>query len=709
MLILGLTLISLFFLAVSLGILFNRASQSLIEVNESTIQEEFLTRMTINSEQVAEQLAQNLGLPLYNYDYGMLRLLSDVALANDDIVSVRIFDITNNFINRIEFPAEYTINVNSIDPQTLNIISTKETVFIDDQQHFVYLMPIIVNDLVIGGVEITFSRIGVQQDILLMREMADAENQQNILQFLQVALLMTLILSCIVIAASYVITGWLVRPIQKMASFAKQIGQGKDATQFEMVRDDEIGELAKSMNEMAENLKLRSHEINHLAYHDYLTDMPNRLLFTLELDKWIDNFLIKQHKFALFFLDLDGFKLINDLHGHEVGDELLVQVSERLSIVLEHDNKTNLYKRNTPYFIARLGGDEFVVLADIIDTNDASQFASTIIRDMNEPFKVRSYEMHIGVSIGISLYPDDGDNGIVLFKNADIAMYSVKGAGKADYHFYSSEMARIYQDRNQLENELRQAIKDDQLEVWYQPIFNLKTNKISGAEALVRWSHETRGFISPATFIPLAEETGQMLILGQQIIEKICEQISIWDSSIDENFHVAINISALQLRQKNLIEILLHQINKYNINLSNLHIEITETALIHDEPIIHETLTKLSDLNLPIWLDDFGTGFSSLSHLKDFPVSGVKIDRSFVSDLETDNEDKKLVMAVIELAKALNLDLVAEGIETEIQYNTLQENQCGFGQGYFMGRPVPAIDFEREHLANYKREDKYKT
>jgi len=686
--------VSLFTLSISLGLLFNQSNQELININENTVRNEFITRMNINSEFVTEQIALTLALPLYNYDYGMLKLLADVAVADDDIVSLRIFDTDNNFLIRSSVPDKYKLDLSTLDSDTLNKISNHQTILIDGLQHFVLIAPIEVFEKVIGGVEITFSRIGVQQDILLMRELGNAANDKNTLKFYQVAILVTLIVCLLVITASYLITAWLVHPIQAMADFATRIGRGESLPKIPMNQTDELGELANSMGEMASNLELRSYEINHLAYHDYLTDLPNRLMFTAELENWIDTFLIQKKKFSTLLLDLDNFKQVNDQYGHDIGDELLINVSARLSRILDADHKEHLYKRSKSYFLGRLGSDQFILLIEVIDENDAQGVAQQILNNFKSGYKTREFEIAISVSIGVSVYPLHGDQGASLFQNAEIALFDAKNSGKSVAHLFTQEMSRQFQVKIELEKELRKAIATDALEVWYQPIFDLQSNKLNGAEALVRWIHPERGFISPATFIPLAEETGQMILLGQLIIDKICTQLSAWQNQIEEDFHVAINISAIQLKQKNLIEFILNQVKTKKINLRHIHIEITETALIQHDTVVQKTLDQFSELGMPIWLDDFGTGFSSLSHLKNFPVSGVKIDRSFVSDLDSKNQGQDLVIAVMELAKALRLNLIAEGIETPEQYELLKSNQCTYGQGYLMGRPVPASDFK---------------
>jgi len=406
--------------------------------------------------------------------------------------------------------------------------------------------------------------------------------------------------------------------------------------------------------------------------------------------------LIQKKKFTAILLDLDNFKQVNDLYGHDVGDELLITISARLSRLLTEEKQEHLYKRSTDHFLARLGSDQFIALIEVIDAKDALQVAHRMLDNLKTGYRIRELDISITGSMGITVYPIHGDQGTTLFQNTDIALFDAKNSGKSTAHVYTQEMAEQFQVKSELENDLRVAIETGALEVWYQPIFCLRTNRLAGSEALVRWIHPERGPISPATFIPLAEETGQMVLLGQLIIEKVCKQLSEWRNKIDENFHIAINISAMQLKQKNLVEFILDQGRTHQIDLKHLHIEITETALIQHDAAVQLTLEKFKDLDIPIWLDDFGTGFSSLSHLKDFPVSGIKIDRSFVSDLDGEVQERNLVMAVINLAKALNLDLVAEGIETSNQYNILQKKQCTFGQGYLMGRPVPASDFRME-------------
>ena len=679
--ILGLTTGSLLILSISLILLFENASAELNKLNVDDLQNELTNRMLSRSQTISAQFAKNLSRPLYNYDYETIIDLTNVARANDDVEKIHIFDLKNNYFGHSEVISDIFVSTDQVNDKLLKAVNQGATYKEVSQDQLFIAQPILIDNRVIGGVEMLFSQADVMNEIKALGDKATERRINKIFEFLNIALGITIALTIAVISVGDHIAKRLVHPISQLVKFAKDIGHGRYREHLNIKADDEILALANTMNQMVANLEERSLRIQHLAYHDSLTDLPNRLFFSEILERWIDISYSHKKSFCLMFMDLDGFKRVNDTYGHELGDELIHHVSSRiktqLSSVIQEDSE-----RQKP-FLARLGGDEFVCVLEISSPAEAAHNATALINTISQPYHILNYDIYISCSIGVAIYPDDGNTGSNLMKRADIAMYSAKNAGKNDFHFFSHEMDQQAHDRVALENELRVAQKNKELEVWYQPLINFRTGSICGVEALIRWKNPTRGFVGPDTFIPIAEESGLILPIGDWIIETICQQLSDWEPYLKDNFHVAMNLSPIQIRHSALEKTLMKSIASHRIKSERIHIEITETALVENEVVTLKTLNQLKQAGIQIWLDDFGTGFSSLSHLKKFPVSGVKIDRSFVADVEHDLDDRALISAVIVLACAMNLDVIAEGIENEAQQKLLTALQCPKGQGYF--------------------------
>ncbi|HEY9163905.1 MAG TPA: EAL domain-containing protein, partial [Magnetovibrio sp.] len=430
-------------------------------------------------------------------------------------------------------------------------------------------------------------------------------------------------------------------------------------------------------------IKAVEKELETLAYFDPLTDLPNRSLYRDRLKQSFSSAQRSGDKVALMLLDLDHFKYVNDTLGHQAGDELLKMVAERIEgRVREADT------------VARLGGDEFaVILPSINDLNTVGHIAQDVVDLLSKPFSLEGQDVYVGVSIGISIYPDDAGDGEALNKNADMAMYKAKESGRGRYNFYQSEMDEQARKRLVLERNLRRALVHDEFRVFYQPKVAIRENKIVGMEALVRWFDPDQGMISPADFVPIAEENGMIVFIDQFVLRAACSQLKHWrDAGWD--LRVAVNLSALQFRQSDLVEIVEGVLKEYDLPPGALELEITESAIM-DDPDAAIALTQgLRDLGVYLSIDDFGTGYSSLAYLKKFPINTLKIDQAFVRDLTWDSDDAAIVRSVITLSESLTLNVVAEGIETEEQRKFLLEHNCGTGQGYYYSKPLPAEEFE---------------
>ncbi len=430
-------------------------------------------------------------------------------------------------------------------------------------------------------------------------------------------------------------------------------------------------------------LKATEKKLENLAFKDALTSLPNRQLFNDRVEQEITHAHRHKEKLALMFLDLDQFKRVNDVHGHHIGDELLREVAHRLLLCVR-ENDT----------VARLGGDEFtIILTDLSDASSAAILAEKIIEEISKPILVQQYELFVGTSIGISIYPDDSGNKETLLRHADTAMYHAKEQGRGNYKFFSEELERINQDRNLIENDLRNAIKEQQFEVYYQPQVDIASNKLTGAEALIRWNHPERGLISPLSFIPIAEENGMIIEIGKWVFNQACSLIHRQLDSDIEPVKIAVNLSAVQFKDAGLIEMIEDALNTYHLESKWIELEITESVIMDDAEKTIKILQNLKDLGLTLSIDDFGTGYSSLAYLKRFPISKLKIDREFIKDLTKDKDDDILTISIIQLAKGLGLDVLAEGAETAEQISFLKDNNCQYVQGYFYSKPLPEKDF----------------
>ena len=480
----------------------------------------------------------------------------------------------------------------------------------------------------------------------------------------------------------------------------RRLRDGDLHSQIPLSSNDEIGAVAQHFNEMTDRLRETSFSrdqlqdevqkrtqeleqqkqaLRQLADHDELTQLPNRSYFRNSLTAVIQKNQRQNKAAAILFMDLDKFKQINDSLGHNVGDNVLKEVAQRFRQRLRRSD-----------FIARLGGDEFTVIIDPLDTpQNAAEIARQLLHCIKDPFYLDQHVLHLGTSIGISLYPQDGEDVATLMRNADLAMYKAKERGGNHFHFYSEDMTREALRKMSMEEELRRALKQDELIVYYQPQYALNSNELVGVEALVRWQHPQQGLIPPMEFIPIAEERGLIDELGLQVLEKACQQCAHWiEQSFDPGI-LAVNISARQLETKKVAPQIQAILEKTRWPAHKLELEVTESFFIKDPEKSLEVLNQLREMGVKLAIDDFGTGYSSLSYLKQLPISKLKIDRSFTRDLIHDAEDRAISEAIIALGQSLGLQVIAEGVELAGQADILIHEGCDQAQGYLYGKPMP--------------------
>jgi diguanylate cyclase (GGDEF)-like protein len=428
--------------------------------------------------------------------------------------------------------------------------------------------------------------------------------------------------------------------------------------------------------------RAQSVRMSYLAQHDSLTDLPNRALFNEQLSQAVALAHRNQHQMAVLFIDVDRFKYINDSLGHEIGDRLLQSVAARL-----------LGCVRTSDTAGRIGGDEFVVvLTQIAQAQDAAICAEKIIQRLSTPHLIDAHQLNVTVSIGVATCPQDGVDASSLMKHADLAMYHAKNSGRNNYKFFQSDMNKRAVAHLTLEQDLNHALERREFVLFFQPTINLATGRVTGVEALLRWHHPTRGLLLPEKFMSVAEECGQIVPIGRWVLHAACRQAKLWQDACMPPMPIAVNCSAVELRDRSFVAGVREILTATGLEPSNLILELTETVLMQDMESTARVLQSLKEIGVHLALDDFGTGFSSLSHLQRFPIDVLKIDQSFIRNLTADSNDASIVGAVIGMADSLRMRVVAEGVETEQQLIVLEEQCCPEAQGYYFSRPLIAED-----------------
>lgn len=477
----------------------------------------------------------------------------------------------------------------------------------------------------------------------------------------------------LVLGLSWRVARSVTEPLQQLDAATRLIGEGREVA-LGIESDDEIGRLATSFTQMIAAIAERERQIIHVGLHDGLTGLPNRKLFTEQLA----NVLARRRdgeQVMIAYVDLDDFKMVNDTLGHPAGDALLRMVADHL----REDHPDAL--------IARLGGDEFAILIDaIVESDSLGGIADALQRCFARPIMIDGQHAACGASIGIAMAPGDANDGVTLMKNADLALYRAKHEGKATYHFFEPGLDEAARRRRQLEIDMRNAIRDGEFELNFQPLYSLVEKRLTGFEALIRWNHPTSGRVNPGEFIALAEETGLIIPIGEWVIREACHHASTWPDDVS----VAVNVSPKQFTATGLASTILQALSASGIAPQRLELEITESIFIADVDATLATLHSLRNLGVRIALDDFGTGYSSFSYLRSFPFDKVKIDRSFVKDLGTSSNGHAIIRAITTLADALGMETLAEGVEDIAQFHVLEREGCRHIQGYLFSRPVAA-------------------
>lgn len=669
-------------------------SDEILEETADNISQSFTKHAQEQAEQSIAYLSEALLNPMFFYDIETIYAILEPALANESVLFIKVFDAEGLIVHTgAEVELAYGTKLGM--PMVMESVLSEQIPFTQVlPSTLVIARPLTMNKTLIGGIVMSYSLKALQEDIEKNSAIIHDINGERRHYSAVFSLILTILMCLVSLFFSVIMAKTMTRPINTLLQHSKRISKGNYQIPNNIRRSDELGELAMAFDSMDSNLKQRNDEIEFLAYNDPLTKLPNRTMFIECLDRLTKQRAQSNEAFAVLFLDLDDFKRVNDNLGHSAGDELLCEVADVLKKSMRRWIQTNPDDA-AQCVIARVGGDEFLLrLSQVRNVGMVAKFASDVVNTLKLPVYLSSVgeSVVIGASIGVAMYPDSGQTPEALVKSADMAMYSVKEGGKGGCCFFNQEIEQKILAKGMIEKELRIAIEDfSQFQLYYQPKLDLKTKRIIGAEVLLRWCHPTKGYIPPSEFISVAESTELIHILGEWVVEQTCQNIQMWESAVElpSGFHVAINLSPKQLFGNKTLRVLSSQISKHKIDVARLHIEVTETALMFDKLSAKKTLDDLREMGIEVWLDDFGTGYSSLCFLREFNIDGLKIDRSFVNDIEHDTNDRALCAAIVTMAHQLGIKVIAEGIETPYHSDFLAQLNCDFGQGYLFAKPVP--------------------
>ncbi len=653
-------------------------------------------------ESIVTSLSEDLINPIYQLDMQSIHDLLAPVLRNENVVSIIVYDELGKIIHdgKEEIPryGELVPNQKTLDgirahdqlvrqlENDGNIISVSKPIWIGDQP--------------LGGVKVRMALAGVLHDLEKMWQNQKKIEEKDMFTMLVSALITALIFVLLSIVVSVMLARLLAKPIQDLADQAIKIGQGKLEFYMPVSKGKEMSILANAFNEMCINIAKYQDRIHALAFHDSLTGLPNRNMFQEFLQQTLKHARRNNEKFAVLYLDLDDFKRINDSMGHDAGDSILCNVANRLQATLRDEDYIGKVITNKPEdLIARLGGDEFIIIISNIKSRcDASVAAERVIQSLNDPFDINGQQCYVTFSIGITLYPIDGDDSDVLIKNSDIAMYESKKAGKNTYRFFSQATNDRILNKFTIESKLHKAIENNEFYLYYQPIVNVHTNEVSGLEALIRWDTMNAKLNSPSAFIPIAEETGLIIPIEEWVIDKVCKQIRTWQQKGISPIPVSINISHNHFSNEGLCDFLSKCIIGNDIDPKSLVLELTETAIMKNFDITNNALMRIKKLGVKIALDDFGAGYSSFDLLRKFPIDILKIDKSFIDEVTDKDHHGKIISAMITMGHSLDMDVIVEGIEQTVQLQYLQLSQCDHAQGFLLGEPMSIDKLEKNIL-----------
>ncbi len=694
-LVMALSLVAVGLVATMGWLAYQRAFHGMVRSNLDTLSAANEEALVSQGRAAARLLAQQLANPVYFLDLGAIGRISRAAAEQGDVAYVIVFDAEGSILHDGSEDIG-TFGKSMSDEFAARATAASATLVQTSDKLVDITQPLALGIDRIGGVRVGMSRLPARAQLAqverdLVGRVRDLDRSTRIA--LAWPLLGILALAALI---SFLALRKVVQPLRELADHAREIEQGRFEINIDARRSDEIGDLQQAFSRMSSSLGDYDRQIRALAYRDALTGLGNRLALRDSLPRILERVRGESSRAALLFVDLDDFKRINDTLGHESGDRVLVQVAERIVRARDESRvEEGAGWQADDELAARFGGDEFVVVLIGKDVRERARRMAQLTLDLLRlPLVTEARPVVLNVSVGIALFPDDAEDAPALLRNADVAMYQAKMHGKNGHRFFNRHMLQQAEDRLGLEQDLRHALLNDALQMHYQPIVDLRSSEVIGAEGLMRWQHPERGEISPAVFIAVAEEFGLIEQLGEFALRRVCRDNCSWPARADgQPLWASVNFSVRQLKQRSLPGRIADALDEYGLAAERIHIELTESALLGNDAESQSTLAALARIGVPLWLDDFGTGFSGLAHLRTLTVEGVKIDRSFIQELLNSRSDRALAGAIIALTRSLGIRCIAEGVESPAQMQALAELNCDMVQGYWLGYPMNAADF----------------
>lgn len=641
---------------------------------------------------LAESMAGQLAEPVKQHNIRKIYQILRQANQNPDIGYTYVYDQQGSVIHDGSSTLyHYGKSVSALLPAGLQANFNASSQRIGRSIHT--SVPIMGPSGAIAGLRISMAFNQAENDLADLQTRLDQhylKERKDLGQSLIAVFVLTLL---IILPLIYLFGRQMLAPLRELANKCQQLDDAQPA-EFKSKRQDELGIISRTLETLNKRLRQNRVEIDQLADLDPLTQLCNRRMFSEELDQLINWAKHEKRQFALLFIDLDDFKQVNDSAGHDVGDMLLQEVAARLTLLVQ--SNTGLHSLPLPdkLLLARLGGDEFVTIVPSFDSiEEVSELASDIIGVLEPGFEIQEETYSISASIGITLFPEDGESASELLKHSDIAMYAAKNAGRNRFRFFEAKMNRTVFEQQLVKQGVKSALSEHQFHLRYQPIFDLQSRQIIGAETVIRWMHPTQGELSPANFIPLIEKSDQIVPVTLWVLEHACRDLSQHFLPLKADFKLSINISGAAFLRSAISANIPLLLNTHDIPGEALHLELTETSVMADFEACREVILNWKALGINVWIDDFGTGYSSLSYLHRLPIDGLKIDQSFVADMDT-RDTRRIIDIIIALANTLNLDTISEGIENKEDLIRLADMGNRYGQGYFLSKPLSADDLK---------------
>ncbi len=661
-------------------------SEQSIHNSQQQLDELMRQQQMSDAELMASTLAENLQEAVYHYDFsGMAELMRGLNNSGK-LLYTYIYDQQGNVLHDgTDSLTHFGKPVHQLLPSGLGPSLTRQVVKIDKTIHVAH--PISSGDATFAALRLGLTYPRAEQQLTKLQQQLAADERKLRSRILVTSLGVIAILLLITTLLMVQVSRRLLRPIQQLAQRCRLYAAGDNRVSFHLGREDEFGELSDALDHMKQIITESRAEVEKLAYLDPLTHLPNRRMFAEELDSLIQWSERHQQQLAVLFIDLDEFKHVNDIAGHDVGDQLLKMVAERLQSLLKNLGEEIDFPVPESLLLARLGGDEFVMILPAYKREaDISSIAGQIQNTLEQDFIIDEVRYDVSASVGITLFPEMASSSSELLQQADLAMYAAKYSGRKRFCFYQPELNHQMTHHLQMQQGIREALEQQQLFLCYQPIFNLDTGRIIGAEALLRWRHPDKGLIPPGEFIPVIEKTHLITPVTRWVLDQAAKDMQKIRPMLDQ-FKLSVNISGGALLEQTVQEKISATVEAFSSPGHRLHLEITETSMMENIDDCSRVLAEWKKAGAAIWIDDFGTGYSSLNYLHSLPIDGLKIDKSFVQAIVPD-QPSQVIETIITLARSLGLDTISEGIETQQQRQTVLDLGSHFGQGYLLARPM---------------------